>query len=485
MRVPPGLAAQSRRQQVGFAEHRMALLQVVGRLPDRFQRREARRRAREAALRPVEPYLVRIPRKPECLGAGLPHRRQLARRGLVLPLPRMQRRRLRGLRVVLPALVRHVVEDVAPARRERLQHRRRVPRKLEARQPAHLGRNQHVAHLPQPPRQIVPVPRPDQTPIALEQRRLHAPPLARRVPRHVGDHRVRMELRVVVAARNVPEGRRHKTVRLHPRTPPGRGVVAPGLKELRLHPVQRRPHRRVVRPHHRLVVVKQRLQRHRLRRREGTVPARAVLVLAVHDPAEADIRARHMALEHGDEPAPAYPFRQAQRLRSPAVPAVGRTVRLVVPHQVLVQQVVRRFRRGSQRARAREHPSVRSVGGPPGCGRSGRTRSGSRIAVRSPMRQSRGRGGPPGHGCCYASKADPSESSLLNRLSRRHRLSRRSASFHRAEQQLGASASLRSPWRGPAAWPRRPVARAPSRKQSGGRYPPPAGRRRCPRARDW
>ena len=358
MRVPPGLAAQSRRQQVGFAEHRMALLQVVDRLPDRFQRREARRRAREAALRPVQPHLVRIPREPERLGTGLPHRRQLARRGLVLTLPRMQRRRLRGLRVVLPALVRHVVEDVAPARRERLQHRRRIPRKLEARQPAHLGRDQHVAHLPQPPRQIVPVPRPDQTPIALEQRRLHAPPLARRVPRHVGDHRMSMELRVVVAARNVPEGRRHKTVRLHPRTPPGRGVVAPGLKKLRLNPVQRRPHRRVVRPHHRLVVVKQCLQRHRLRRREGTVPAGPVLVLAVHDPAEADIRARHMTLEHGDEPAPAYPFRQAQRRRSPAVPAVGRPVRLVVPHQVLVKHVIRRFRRRRQRARAGEHPSV-------------------------------------------------------------------------------------------------------------------------------
>ena len=126
-----------------------------------------------------------------------------------------------------------------------------------------------------------------------------------------------MELRVVVAACNVPVGRRHKTVRLHPRTPPGRGVVAPGLKELRLHPVQRRPHRRVVHPHHRLVVVKQRLQRHRLRRREGAVPARAVLELAVHDPAEADIPARHMALEHLHEPAPAYPFRQTQRLPLP------------------------------------------------------------------------------------------------------------------------------------------------------------------------
>ena len=44
---------------------------------------------------------------------------------------------------------------------------------------------------------------------------------------------------------------------------------------------------------------------------------------------------------------------------------------------------------------------------------------------------------------------------------------------------------LRSLWRRPSAWPRRPVARAPSRKEPGGRYPPPAGRRRCPRARDW
>ena len=125
-------------------------------------------------------------------------------------------------------------------------------------------------------------------------------------------------------------------------------------------------------------------------------------------------------------------------------------------------------------------PSVRSAGGPPGCGRSGRARSGSRIAVRSPMRQSRGRGGSPGHGHCYALTPQSAYS-----LSRQYRLSRRSASFHRAEQQLGASASLRSPWRGPAAWPRRPVARAPSRKEPGGRYPPPAGRRRCPRARDW
>ena len=45
--------------------------------------------------------------------------------------------------------------------------------------------------------------------------------------------------------------------------------------------------------------------------------------------------------------------------------------------------------------------------------------------------------------------------------------------------------SLCSSWRRPSAWPRRHVARAPSRKEPGGRYPPPAGRRRCPSARDW
>ena len=75
------------------------------------------------------------------------------------------------------------------------------------------------------------------------------------VARHVGDHRMGVELRVVVAAGHVPERRRHQTVRLHPGPPPGRGIVAPGLKELPFHPVEGRAHRRVVRPHHRLAVV--------------------------------------------------------------------------------------------------------------------------------------------------------------------------------------------------------------------------------------
>ena len=133
-----------------------------------------------------------------------------------------------------------------------------------------------------------------------------------------------------------------------------------------LHPVQRRPHRRVVRPQHRPVAVKQRLQRYRLRRRERRVPARAVLAFPVHHPAKADVRAGHAALEHLDEPAPAHPLRKTQRRRAPAVPAVGGAVRRVVAHQVLVQHVVRRIRRRRQSARARQHPGGLSAGGPTG-----------------------------------------------------------------------------------------------------------------------
>ena len=76
-------------------------------------------------------------------------------------------------------------------------------------------------------------------------------------------------------------------------------------------------------------------------------------MLAVHHPAQPEVRPRHAALEHLDKPAPAHPLRQAQRLGSPAVPAVGRPVRLVVAHQVLVKHVFRRFRRRDQGAGGR------------------------------------------------------------------------------------------------------------------------------------
>ena len=149
--------------------------------------------------------LLRVPGEPERLGAGLPHRRKLAVSGLVLPLPCVKGRRLRGPGAVVPALLRHVGEDVAAPGRERRQHRRRIPRQLEARQAAHLGRHQHVAHLVQPPRQIVAVPRPDQAPVALERRRLHAPPLARHDARVTRD---RQEVGAFLdAAREVEEAR--------------------------------------------------------------------------------------------------------------------------------------------------------------------------------------------------------------------------------------------------------------------------------------
>ena len=362
VRVTARLAAQRRRQKVGLPEHRVALLQVVHRPPRRLQRREPGRRPREAPLRPVETHRVPVPRETLLRRPRLPQRRELDPSRLVLGPSRVEGRRLRGLRAVVPAPLRHVGEDVAAAGRERLQHRGRVARQLEARQPANLGRRQHVAHRIQPPREVVAVPRPDQAAVPLEGRRLDAPPLARHVPRHVGDHRVGVELRVVVAAGDVPEGRRHHAVRLHPGTPPGRRVVAPGLQELGLHPVERRAHRRVMRPQNRPVAIQERFQRHRLGGRERRVPARAVLVLPVHHPAEADLRPRHPALQDGDEPAPAHPLRQTQSGRSPAVPAVRRPVRVVVAHQVLVKHVRRRFRRRYQSARAGEHPSEPQAG---------------------------------------------------------------------------------------------------------------------------
>ena len=100
------------------------------------------------------------------------------------------------------------------------------------------------------------------------------------------------------------------------------------------------------------------------------------------------------------EPAPAHPFRKTQRLRSLAVPAVGRTVRLVVPHQALVQHVIRRFPRRNQRVRAGVQPSARSTGGPPVRGRRSRARSGTGTAARSRLRRSRGGGELPGHDPC-------------------------------------------------------------------------------------
>ena len=72
-----------------------------------------------------------------------------------------------------------------------------------------------------------------------------------RRPRDLEQQRaVRVQLRVLVAARQVPEPRRHQTVRRHPGAPPRRRVVAARLQQRSLDPVQSRPDRRVVGPKH-------------------------------------------------------------------------------------------------------------------------------------------------------------------------------------------------------------------------------------------
>ena len=74
-------------------------------------------------------------------------------------------------------------------------------------------------------------------------------------------------------------------------------------RKVLLHPVQRRPDRLVMRPHHRTVAPgmalrrQQRRQRYRLRRRKGQVESRTALVPAVPDPPQPDLRPRHMTLQ--------------------------------------------------------------------------------------------------------------------------------------------------------------------------------------------
>ena len=118
---------------------------------------------------------------------------------------------------------------------------------------------------------------------------------------------------------------------LDPGAPARRGVPAPGLQKLRLHEVQRRPHRLVMRADHAAVADHQRLQRHRLGRREGDVPARTVLVPALAHPPEIDVGPRNPAGQHLLEERRPHMRAQALRLRRRAVPEARLAMLRVVP----------------------------------------------------------------------------------------------------------------------------------------------------------
>ena len=92
---------------------------------------------------------------------------------------------------------------------------------------------------------------------------------------------MRVELGVLVTARQVPEPRRHQPVRRGPRALPRRRVVAARLEQRRFDPVERRPDRRVVGAQNPPVAVAQRFQRYRLGRGQREVEPRPVLVLPV------------------------------------------------------------------------------------------------------------------------------------------------------------------------------------------------------------
>ena len=184
-----------------------------------------------------------------------------------------------------------------------------------------------------------------------------------------------VELRVPVAAGHVAKRRRNHRRRLHPRPPPGRRVPAPRLQQRPLDPRQRRPHRLVMRAHHRPVAARALLRRQQRRERdgfgsrEGDVEAWTVLVLPVAQPAQPEVRPQHPALEHLLERPrrDLAPLLQAKRRRPPAVPRAAPPVlrllrarlrsvlaaaRVIAP---VTPEILRRRRRGRQIADRRYH----------------------------------------------------------------------------------------------------------------------------------
>ena len=303
---------------------------------------------------PGKPAVVSNPLRPR-----LPLRLQRVEVLVDLALAGDQRRLLRQRRAVRKAVRVQPGKDLAAPRRERVQHLARVARDLKARNPADHRRLDAEAQLDQPPGQLLAVIGADQLHVAADLRGLHAPPLSGPVARHVGEDAVRVQLRVLVPARQVPEPRRHQAVRRHPGAPPRRRVVAACLQQLRFDPVEGRPDRRIVGTHHPAVAVEQRFQRHRLRRRQREIEPRAVLVLAVARPAQADLRLGHVAGKNALEGPGRDVLRHTQRRRPLAMPEARPPVPGVVLRVVALALEIRdRHGRRAEIAQARDQPSA-------------------------------------------------------------------------------------------------------------------------------
>ena len=133
------------------------------------------------------------------------------------------------------------------------------------------------------------------------------------------DSPARYRARILLVALGLP-GPGHGVSQEFSKPAPRRPVVAPGLQQLRLHPVERLAHRLVVRAHHAALAEHQRLQRHRLRRRQREIEPRAVLVLAVAPAPQPNAGVGNEAREHLLEALRAHVSAKAKRRRPATVP---------------------------------------------------------------------------------------------------------------------------------------------------------------------
>ena len=331
--MDPGRVRERDRQRVAHREDRRALLELSDGPPRDFERRRG--------LRVPHPDLAApLLRDPPLASNIAPKRLELLASRLVLASSGEERRGLRRAHVVAPALVPDEVEDLAPAAREALERLPRPARDLETRHPADHGGPERKARLAKPARELVSVEGADEPLRAGEESDFGAPPPSP-APGHVRDDAVRVELRIVVAARHVLKRRRYQPGRTHLRRAPEGRVPPPGPEEARLDELERRADGRVVgaKGAGRARPPEQRLERDRLWRRERDVHPRAMLVRSVANTPEADLRPRHIPLEDPPEITRLDMTAKTQR-RSPPAPPMARLAVLVVLPGVVVPTVV-------------------------------------------------------------------------------------------------------------------------------------------------
>ena len=408
-RVPPWRMAERERPHLGFGEHGRAFLDGGDRSRDRFEdahlgfagerRRGAgvclrrggrvgsragaevgkrgrapsvaddvcgkvgrlcahprRAPARLGVERPGRARRGRGPREPELVRTLAPLRDQRREPDVDLSPSRVQRRHLGKLGRVGEPVRLEPGEDLPPPAGERVEQRPVVARNLEPRNPPHERRRDSVAERLKPLGEGVPVVRADELLAPPQLRGLKTPPLPVGIARHVREHRVRVQLRVLVAARQVPESGRDHALGANARAAPRRRLVAPGLQQLRFDPVEGLAHRLVVRPYHPALAEHERFERDRLRSRERDVEPRAVLVLAVAHPTEPKTSVRDVPREHLLEALRAHVPAKAKDRRRSSMPEARSSVLGVVLRVVPVAlEVMHRRLGGTEFGDTRDH----------------------------------------------------------------------------------------------------------------------------------